>query len=108
MDNSNINNIIVCSDADFQIAMEILKVLLQHAAFIFRQLLHATTSVEKSSNPKMALFQALPPQFDRTQYIEIAKRLEILESTADKQIARFLAAGLLTRQAQGCYAKKTE
>jgi hypothetical protein len=72
MDNGNINNIIVCSDADFQIAMEILKVLLQHAAFIFRQLPHATTSAEKSSNPKMALFQALPPQFDRTQYIEIA------------------------------------
>jgi hypothetical protein len=108
MDNGNINNTIVCSDIDFQIAMEILKVLLQHAAFVFRQLPQAAATTEQSSNPKMALFQALPAQFDRTKYIEIATKLQIPESTADKQIARFCSAGLLTRQKQGNYTKKNE
>jgi hypothetical protein len=29
--------LLICADTDFQIAMEIVKVLLQHAAFVFRQ-----------------------------------------------------------------------
>ena len=54
----------------------------------------------------MALFQALPNQFDRKKYIEVAAQLQIPESTAEKQIARFLNAGLLMRQTHGSYAKK--
>jgi predicted transcriptional regulator len=54
------------------------------------------------------LLQALPAQFDRTKYMEVATQLQIPESTADKQIARFCNAGLLTRQTQENYAKKTE
>ena len=53
----------------------------------------------------MALFQALPAQFDRAKYIEVASQLQIPESTADKQIARFLNAGLLIRQTHGSYVK---
>lgn len=106
MDTGGINNTIVCSDTDFKIAMEIVKILLQHAAFIFKQLPRATATQNQNLNPKMALFQALPAQFDRSNYIEIATQLQIPESTADKQIARFLNAGLLTKQAHGSYAKK--
>jgi hypothetical protein len=86
--------------------MEIVKVLIQHAAFVFRQLPAATLA--PTNNPKMALFQALPAQFDRAKYIEVAAQLQIPESTADKQIARFLNAGLLVRQTHGSYAKKAE
>ncbi len=89
--------------------MEILKVLLQHASFVFRQLPHATANTQaQSNNPKMALFQALPAQFDRAKYLEIATQLQIPESTANKQIARFCNAGLLIRQAHGNYIKKIE
>jgi predicted transcriptional regulator len=62
----------------------------------------------QTTNPKIALFQALPAQFDRAKYLEIAAQLQIPESTANKQIARFLNAGLLTRQAHGSYTKRTE
>ncbi len=56
----------------------------------------------------MALFQALPAQFDRAKYLEIAAKLQIPESTANKQIARFINAGLLVRQTHGSYTKKCE
>jgi hypothetical protein len=92
--------VLLCADADFQITMDIVKVLIQHAAFVFRQLPAAI------NNPKMTLFQALPDQFDRAKYIEVAAQFQIPESTADKQIARFLNTGLLTRQAHGSYTKK--
>jgi hypothetical protein len=100
----SVPNVLICSDTDFQIAMEIVKVLLQHATFVFHQLPQAATTAQ-TTNPKMALFQALPMQFDRTKYIEVAAQLQIPESTANKQIARFCNAGLLTRQAQGSYTK---
>ncbi|MDR0941305.1 MAG: DUF3987 domain-containing protein [Bacteroidales bacterium] len=108
MENGNIDGVLICSDTDFQIAMEILKVLLQHAAFVFKQLPHATATQTVSTNPKMALFQALPAQFDRAKYLEIASQLQIPESTANKQIARFCNAGLLIRQTHGNYIKHSE
>jgi hypothetical protein len=83
------------------------KILVQHAAKVF-DALPADTAPPPTNNPKLALLQALPQQFDRTKYIEVAKQLDIPESTADKQIARFFNAGLLIRQTHGNYAKKTE
>jgi hypothetical protein len=93
-----------CYDTDFQIAMEILKVIVQHSAYVFRQLPVATHT--KTINPKFALFQALPDQFDRAQYIEVAAQLQIPESTAEKQITRYIKTGLLIRQTHGRYMKK--
>ena len=54
---------------------------------------------------KTTLFDNLPPTFDRTTYIQIAQRLCIPESTADKQIARFVTEKLLVRQTHDNYAK---
>ncbi|MDL2312869.1 DUF3987 domain-containing protein [Bacteroidales bacterium OttesenSCG-928-B11] len=99
------NSQLSCSDTDFNIAMEILKILLQHASHVFRHLPKAAAT-PPTGNPKMLLFQSLPEQFDRAKYIEIAKLLQIPESTADKQIARFVNAGLLTKEGHGCYVKK--
>jgi predicted transcriptional regulator len=48
----------------------------------------------------------LPAQFDKAKYIEVATQLQIPESTADKQIARFLNAGLLIKQTHGKLHKR--
>jgi len=94
---------LVCSDTDFQTAMSIVKVLICHAAHVFAMLPRADTAAPS----KTTLFDNLPPIFDRTTYIQIAQRLCIPESTADKQIARCLSGGLLTRQKHGEYSKQT-
>ena len=39
------------------------------------------------------------------KYVEVAAQLQIPGSTAEKQIARFLNAGLLIKQAPGSYEK---
>jgi len=102
--NLNTQYALLCSDTDFQISMEILKVLIQHSAYVFRQLPIVTHT--KAVNPKFLLFQVLPDQFDRAKYIEVATQLQIPESTANKQITRYVNAGLLTRQAHGYYKKE--
>ncbi len=92
---------LVCNDTDFQTAMSIVKVLICHAAHVFAMLPRAETATP----PKSVLLDSLPPTFDRTAYIQAAQRLGIPDSTADKQIARCVSAGLLTRQKHGEYSK---
>jgi len=58
------------------------------------------------STPKQSLFQALPPQFDRPTYLEIATQLQIPDKTAEKQIERYLSANLLERIARGIFRKR--
>ena len=99
----------ICSltstDSDFQTAMQIAKTLIQHAAFIFKQLPQPKNTQTLPTLDKKGFYNALPLQFDRNQYIETAKTLNIPESTADKQISRFMVTELLTRQAHGVYQK---
>jgi hypothetical protein len=105
MQSQHFTTSLICSDTDFNTALEMVKILVQHAARVFNALPVDPTPLT-ANNPKLALLQALPQQFDRTKYIEVAAQLQIPESTANKQIARFCNAGLITRQAYGSYAKK--
>jgi hypothetical protein len=107
METNKFVSLLICTDTDFNSALEMVKILVQHAARVF-DALPADPAPPATNNPKLALLQALPPQFDRTKYIEVAKQLEIPDSTADKQIARFCNAGLITRQTYGNYVKTAE
>jgi hypothetical protein len=107
METNKFVSLLICSDTDFNTALEMVKILVQHAARVF-DALPADPAPQATNNPKLALLQALPQQFDRTKYIEVAAQLQIPESTANKQIARFCNAGLITRQTYGNYVKKAE
>jgi hypothetical protein len=106
METNKFVSLLICSDTDFNTALEMVKILVQHAARVF-DALPADSAPPTTNNPKLALLQALPQQFDRIKYIEVAAQLQIPESTANKQIARFCNAGLITRQAFGRYEKKS-
>jgi hypothetical protein len=98
---------LVCSDTDFQTALEMVKILVQHAAKVF-DALPAEQETPPTNNPRMALYQALPQQFDKQAYIAVATQLQIPESTANKWLTKFVSSNLLTKQAHGSYTKKTE
>jgi hypothetical protein len=105
-ENRNSPQIIICADIDFWAAMEITKTLIQHAALIFQQL--PTETLEHSPNvaPQQRLLQALPQEFDRKKYLEMAKTINIPDKTAEKQIERYLNANLIERIAHGVYRKR--
>jgi hypothetical protein len=96
---------LICSDTDFQTALEMVKILVQHAATVFNAL-PAEQETPPTNNPRMALFQALPPQFDKQTYIAVATQLQIPESTANKWLSKFVSSDLLIKQAHGSYLKK--
>jgi hypothetical protein len=98
---------LICSDTDFQTALEMVKILVQHAATVFSAL-PAEQETPPTNNPRMALFQTLPQQFDKQTYIAVATQLQIPESTANKWLSKFVSSDLLIKQAHGSYIKKTE
>lgn len=109
MDSGGIAQIMVCKDADFQSALAIVKVLLQHTAKVFQTLPNADAPDSKPhSEPtqlRQTFFDNLPQNFDRQIYLQIAAQLKIPPKTADKYIANLCAAGKLTHAKHGEYCK---
>ncbi len=106
IDTGEVASVLVCSDIDFNTVMEMVKVLVLHAAYIF-ELLPKDTATPQPLNHKRQLLDALPNDFDRQTYLSIAGNLKIPAKTAEKQITRFINAGLLVRQSHGTYSKTT-
>jgi hypothetical protein len=104
MDNGELRSPLVCSDTDFNIAMEIVKVLVQHAAHVFQQL-PTDNATKVQPNQKQRFLNMLPAEFDRQTYLAIAEKLNIPAKTAEKQIARFAKTGLIHHYAQNQYKK---
>lgn len=104
MDNGELRSPLVCSDTDFNIAMEIVKVLVQHAAHVFQQL-PTDTAAKVQPNQKQQFLNMLPSEFDRQTYLSVAQKLNIPAKTAEKQIARFAKTGLINHYAQNQYRK---
>ena len=104
MDNGELKSPLVCSDTDFNIAMEMVKVLVQHAAHVFQQL-PTDTAAKVQPNQKQQFLNMLPAEFDRQTYLSVAQKLNIPPKTAEKQIARFAKTGLLNHYAQNQYRK---
>ena len=105
METGELSNPLICSDADFNTALELVKILIQHAARVFSAL-PAEQETPQTNNPRMALFQSLPKQFERQTYNMLATQLKIPESTANKWLMKFVSSNLLIKQAHGNYKKK--
>ncbi len=106
MDNGELRSPLVCSDTDFNIAMGMVKVLVQHAAHVFQQLPTDTTA-KVQPNQKQQFLNMLPTEFDRQTYLSVAQKLNIPAKTAEKQIARFAKTGLINHYAQNQYRKSS-
>jgi len=104
MDNGELRSPLICSDIDFTIAMEMVKVLVQHAAHVFQQL-PTDTAAKVQPNQKQQFLNMLPIEFDRQTYLSVAQKLNIPAKTAEKQIARFAKTGLINHYAHDKYKK---
>jgi hypothetical protein len=104
MDNGRITTPMICSDTDFQAALELVKILIQHAARVFSDL-PAEQETPKQPNQKQLFLEALPPEFSRQDYLTTAKRLKIPDKTAEKHIAKFTQSGLINHFSHDKYRK---
>lgn len=102
MENGNVATPLLCDDTDFQTALELVKILIQHAAKIY-ETLPTETEKPKQSNQKQQFLETLPPEFSRKDYLATAKKLNIPDKTAEKHIAKFAQSGLINHFAHDKY-----
>ena len=104
MDDGDIHSPLVCRDNDFNTALSMVKILVQHAAQVFQQLpSEAVTTAPK--NQKQQFLDELPQEFCRKDYLTVAHKLGIPDKTAEKHIKRFATSGLINHYAHDKYKK---
>lgn len=104
MDDGQLQTPLVCSDTDFNTALSMVKILVQHAAQVYQQL--PTEAVSKVPvNQKQQFLDELPPEFSRKDYLAAAHKLGIPDKTAEKHIKRFAISGLVNHFAHDKYKK---
>lgn len=93
---------LTCEERDFQSALAIINVIVQHASSVFSQLPEEPTPM-KRKNRKEKFLSALPKYFSRKEYAAIAEGLSIPDKTAQGYITKFCEKGLVHREQNGSY-----
>ena len=102
-------NPLMCEDDDFNTAIAIIRVLIQHASRVFQEFPKDTplNPSRQSTLLRQRFLDALPAQFDRSTYVSVAQRIGIPPKTAEKFIAAFKKQGLILHEAQNNYLKQS-
>lgn len=104
MDNGELQSPLYCSDSDFNSALSIVKILVQHAAQVYQQL-PAEPIKATAPNLKQQFLDSLPDEFSRQTYLAAASSLNMPHKTAEKHIKRFVESGLINHFAHDKYKK---
>jgi hypothetical protein len=93
-----------CGERDFEIALMMIQVLVKHASKVFSQLPEEVRPAPRK-NTKEKLLDALPAEFTRKVYHEVAKKMGLNFRTADRYVSSFVKSGLVHRERQDLYQK---
>ena len=107
MEDGDVNQVRYCEDIDFENALEMISVLVKHSSKVFNDLPIEQKEV-KRANRKERFLEALPYQFSRQDYLNIADKSKIPHKTAEGYITKFVDAGLIHREAHNNYTNPTK
>lgn len=93
---------LICEERDFKTAITIAKVLVKHAAKVFSEL-PETSQIPKRKNQKEKFLEALPKEFNRQGYLNVASLFKINDKTAEGYIADFCKKGFLHHEKKDHY-----
>lgn len=100
------NGELVCSDTDFNTAMDIEQVLELHATSVYEGMCGNVASVgSHQSNAWLRFVEALPDEFTRAGYAAAARTMGVSDRTAQRYINIGVETGVLERYAQGMYRR---
>ena len=89
-EHGDISSPMICSDIDFQTALEISLTLEKHAIAVFHNF-----PQNNLRDKKLKFFEQLPNEFDRKTFLKTAHDLEIQDKAAEKYITQFRKKGFL-------------
>lgn len=102
-------NELVCLDQDFEAAMAIIEVLMDHAAHVYADHIQKSDSQDDGAqqlSPQEAnLLKALPHQFDRSTYQKVGKTISNSEKRVDNLVGKLYKKHLIEKVSHGHYRK---
>ena len=102
METGDTSKKLICEERDFQAALEMVKVLVKHSSKVFGELPQEESKPSRM-NKKEKFLYALPYNFNRQKYLEVANTLSIPAKTAEGYITAFAKSGLIHRESQDNY-----
>ena len=105
LETGDVSNQIVCEDTDFNNTIQIVKLLVKHAAKVYSDLPEEPAKA-KPKNRKERFLDALPYEFNRQGYLAIAKGMNIPDKSAQGYITEFVKAGVLDKPGQDQYLNR--
>ena len=102
METGDTSKKLICEERDFQAALEMVKVLIKHSSKVFGELPQEESKPSRM-NKKEKFLYALPHNFNRQKYLEVANTLSIPAKTAEGYITAFAKSGLIHRESQDNY-----
>jgi hypothetical protein len=104
METGDISPKLICEERDFQNAITMTGILLEHSKKVFSELPQPILQ-PKRENREERFYSILPNEFSRKHYVEVAQQLNIPDKTAQNYIAKLLKTGLIHRDKQDFYLK---
>ncbi len=110
MEDGNFEDTLCCLDQDYKTAKTIATVLIQHDARVFHTLANTTAapktaSIAQRQTVHNKFFEALPDDFDRKTYTDIATHLGLNPKSMDRVIRKWCEEGKLENISHGHYTK---
>jgi len=107
-ENGDNTSIQVCCDDDFQNAMLLSSVYLDHSILMFNNLPKQATSKHfRHGSNKQLLFDALPNEFKRMEAVAMGKTFDLSPRTVDEILRVMIKDGKLNSPKAGFYTKNT-
>ncbi|HAZ03022.1 MAG TPA: DNA primase [Prolixibacteraceae bacterium] len=104
LETGEIQSQLICTERDFNNAVSITEILIQHAQKVYSDL-PTPVNIPKRENREQRFFNQLPEIFSRQDYLRVAGQLEIPDKTAQGYIAKFDKKGLIHRDKKDFYLK---
>lgn len=110
MEDGNFEDTLCCLDQDYHTAKTIAEVLIQHDARVFHTLAGTTPAPKTASAAQrqsihLKFFEALPDDFDRKTYTELATQMGLNPKSMDRIIRKWCDDGKLENISHGHYTK---
>ena len=96
------NQVIKCEDIDFDSAMKLTKVYLEHGLNVFEKI---NNRENKLPSNEEKWFNLLPKKFYTKDALSIAKSLGIKERTVYKKLKSYCDNGIIKKKELGVYIK---
>lgn len=104
-ENGDTSNKICCTDVDFNSALQLAEIYLQHSIFMFNNLPKQSEVTQfKTGNSKRKFFDSLPDVFTRHEAVEIGKKFQLSTRTVD-ELLHITVGKALEKLKAGVYRK---